>query len=381
MEPPAATEFMPAERADDAELRRQARVVRGSPMVSTLLDAAMGFALVLNRHRQIVHVNETFERYLAESGGGLRVGMRPGEAVRCVNAGRTEGGCGTTEACRHCGAGQSMAASLRGHVGLRECRIRTVQSGEDLDLLVRTTPVELDGEPFVILAAIDISAEKRRLALERIFFHDVTNTAGGIKGLTGMMVKSPPEVALKRYAPLVAAASESLLDEIASHRDLVAAEHGRLALHPTSFPAHGLLVELVELCGHHVVALGRTVRIAADSEDVPLLQDRALVSRVLVNLLKNALEAEPRGGVVTVRCRHRPDTVCFDVHNATLIPRDVQLQLFQRSFSTKGEGRGLGTYSIRLLTERYLHGTVGFTSTPEGGTRFEVQFPIDGSGA
>jgi signal transduction histidine kinase len=57
------------------------------------------------------------------------------------------------------------------------------------------------------------------------------------------------------------------------------------------------------------------------------------------------------------------------------MPRDVQLQVFQRFFSTKGAGRGLGTYSIRLLTERYLKGNVSFTSSPEEGTTFRVCYP------
>ncbi|MBK8046925.1 MAG: hypothetical protein IPK16_07250 [Anaerolineales bacterium] len=54
---------------------------------------------------------------------------------------------------------------------------------------------------------------------------------------------------------------------------------------------------------------------------------------------------------------------------------DIQLQVFQRSFSTKGNGRGLGTYSMKLLTERYLQGEVGFVSTPESGTTFFARFP------
>jgi signal transduction histidine kinase len=64
------------------------------------------------------------------------------------------------------------------------------------------------------------------------------------------------------------------------------------------------------------------------------------------------------------------------VHNPGFMTRDVQLQVFQRSFSTKGAGRGLGTYSIKLLTERYLKGTVSFTTDPEAGTTFRVRYPL-----
>jgi sensor histidine kinase regulating citrate/malate metabolism len=63
------------------------------------------------------------------------------------------------------------------------------------------------------------------------------------------------------------------------------------------------------------------------------------------------------------------------VKSDPLIPRDVQLQLFQRAFSTKGMGRGWGTYSIRLLTERYLGGRVGFISTKKHRTVFTISIP------
>jgi sensor histidine kinase regulating citrate/malate metabolism len=55
------------------------------------------------------------------------------------------------------------------------------------------------------------------------------------------------------------------------------------------------------------------------------------------------------------------------------MPEEVKMQLFQRSFSTKGEGRGIGTYSIRLLTENYLNGKVSFISNKTDGTVFSVE--------
>jgi signal transduction histidine kinase len=50
----------------------------------------------------------------------------------------------------------------------------------------------------------------------------------------------------------------------------------------------------------------------------------------------------------------------------------IQLQIFQRFFSTKGPGRGLGTYSMKLFGERYLKGKVDFSSQAPQGTTFTV---------
>jgi sensor histidine kinase regulating citrate/malate metabolism len=52
------------------------------------------------------------------------------------------------------------------------------------------------------------------------------------------------------------------------------------------------------------------------------------------------------------------------------------MQLFQRSFSTKAAtGRGVGTYSMRLLGEQYLGGRVEFTSREPDGTTFTLILP------
>ena len=100
-----------------------------------------------------------------------------------------------------------------------------------------------------------------------------------------------------------------------------------------------------------------------------------LLKRVLGNMLKNAIEATSTGEAITLGCQLEADGVTFRMANPGVIPLKVQLQIFQRSFSTKGENRGLGTYSMRLLTERYLNGSVSFTSTKKQGTVFRVHLP------
>ncbi len=94
-------------------------------------------------------------------------------------------------------------------------------------------------------------------------------------------------------------------------------------------------------------------------------------------MVKNAIEASSAGEVITASCRLADSTVTFSVHNPATIPQEVQLQLFKRSFSTKGAGRGLGTYSMLLLTEKYLKGRVWFTSADGEGTTFFVSVPAD----
>ncbi len=123
----------------------------------------------------------------------------------------------------------------------------------------------------------------------------------------------------------------------------------------------------------HTVAANRDVAIGHTCEG-PIIADRQLLQRVLGNILKNALEATSPGGTVTLACLETFDAMFFLANNSEVIPQEVQLQIFQRSFSTKGEAdRGIGTYSMKLFGERYLGGMVDFVSrSPEVGYNQET---------
>ena len=78
---------------------------------------------------------------------------------------------------------------------------------------------------------------------------------------------------------------------------------------------------------------------------------------------------------VVLGCLERDDLIEFTVYNATEMSEEAKFQLFHRSFSTKGENRGLGTYSIKLFTDQYLNGEVEFISEKGKGTTFYLKIP------
>ncbi len=370
-----AAKLASAERAAPPEIERQTQLIAGQKLLGILPEVVPCILMVVNRHRQIVFANQRLLDLLApEQRQAGVLGRRPGEVLGCVHAFENDGGCGTTESCTFCGAVNAMLAGLHGGARVEECRI-TRANGEALDLRVWTTPLALEGEPFTVFAALDLSHEKRRQALERIFLHDIGNVATGLKWYTELLERGTPDKSWEFQAAL-GQLSRELLDEIDSQRTLVRAESGELVLTPERLGTRQLLQEAVELYSHHPVAHERHLRLDPDAEDVALTSDRTLLSRVLCNLVKNALEACRPGQTVTVGCTQPADAIEFWVHSPGVMPRAVQLQVFQRSFSTKGAGRGLGTYSIKLLTERYLHGRVSFLSTPEQGTTFKVRYPL-----
>jgi nitrogen-specific signal transduction histidine kinase len=370
---PLPTQYLPAERAPDEEVRRQHQAIASLPLVGGFLDAMPNMVLMLNEHRQIVYANTIAVATLGIGLEGL-LGKRPGEAVGCTHS-REESGCGTTEFCATCGAAISIASSLAGEPDAQECRIQVESPKPDLDLKVWATPFRHAGFSFTIFAVVDISHEKRRRVLERIFFHDVLNTAGGVKGLAGLIADSKAEE-MPELARLLGIGSDQLVEEILSQRDLAAIENGEFRPHPTECSLRTFLNTTARLCETHEAARGRTIVVQPGVPTATIVTDRALLMRVMGNMIKNALEAEPAGAVITVGVDRVEDgRWALWVRNPTVIPRTVQLQVFQRSFSTKGEGRGLGAYSIKLLTERFLKGEASFTSTGEAGTEFRITIP------
>jgi sensor histidine kinase regulating citrate/malate metabolism len=97
----------------------------------------------------------------------------------------------------------------------------------------------------------------------------------------------------------------------------------------------------------------------------------------LINTIKNALEASKEDEITTVQSWKNMKSGLFNigVRSYPLIPMGVRLKMFQRAFSTRGAGRGWGTYSMRLLTERYLGGRVSFVSNRKERTLFTISIP------
>jgi signal transduction histidine kinase len=369
-----STYFAPAERLPVADVTRQHDALAADPLVRALLDSFPEPAAILNRERQIVFANDKLSALTARLPESL-LGNRMGEAIGCEQGRAAPNGCGTTRVCELCGAAQAIAHTQRTLEPARQaCRITLApeHGRESLDLGVCTTPVGLNGGDFLVFAIQDTSAEQRRRVLERMFFHDVLNSAGALQALLGLLQDSPPEEAedLSKTALQLA---EQVVDEVRAQRDLAAAERGELDPRPDPVYPREMIETVAAQYRHHTEAHGKQVVVEAQWEGVPIVTDPVLLRRVLGNLVKNALEASRPGQVVTLRYR-RAGCPTFEVTNETVMPEAIRLQVFRRSFSTKqGSGRGVGTYSARLITEKYLGGSLTFRSNESDGTVFTVE--------
>ncbi len=356
------------------DLRRSTAAVVANPLLGTILDAVPDAVLLLNRQRETVFANRAARTLLGAECGTQLLGARPGQALGCRHAARSEHGCGCTAFCRDCGAVRAILDSYQGTPQVQECRVSLADGGA-LDLEVRVTPLGLEGEALTVLAIRDIGDTKRRRSLQRVFFHDLLNAAGGVRGLANL-ARQAQDREREELLELIHQGTGVLVEEVHAQRDLLAAEHRELPVHPEPLDPVQVLERVVGLYREHLVARGKILAVDPASEKAPLTSDPRLLRRVLGNLVKNALEACQTGETVTLGCRAEEGQLAFTVHNPGEIPAEVQRQLFQRSFSTKDSDRGLGTYGARLLTERYLGGTVECESSAPEGTTFTARYPL-----
>ena len=169
---------------------RTASRLAAAPALVAWWDAVPGFLLALDQQGRIAFANRSICQFLGVARREDLYGHHFGEAVNCPHA--ASSGCGTVEACRYCGIDQAVVSAESGRQAVQECRL-TTHSGQPLDLRITTTPIKLDGERFTIMAMTDVSDEKRRQALERIFFHDLLNTAGAMLGYAELLGRADSE--------------------------------------------------------------------------------------------------------------------------------------------------------------------------------------------
>lgn len=364
-------------RDSQAEIDKQHQAIADNSLLVGVLKSYPGLVAVLNVRRQIVYANDAFVDFFGVQEQRQILGQRPGEALACGHAGTSEFGCGTTQWCSHCGASQAIRNCQQyQQADERECSLTHAVTAQAYEFKVKATPLPESREGLMLLYLSDITDQRRRRALERIFFHDVMNTAGGVAGLSRMLGKAGQSAERReRLLGMLQQNAERLIDEITAQQELSAAENNDLVVSRKPYRSLDCLAWVAAFYSHSSYCAECVVEVAPSAVNLELVTDRNLVNRIVGNMVKNGVEAMAPHGAVLVGCTDHGDEVEFWVRNQGYIPEENQLHIFQRSFSTKGQGRGLGTYSIKLLGEHYLGGRVAFQSDPEQGTIFSFFLP------
>ena len=362
-------------RSSKKDIINDYKNIISNPYFKKLLDSIPNIVAIINSNRQIIFSNSVMLEQVKLISIEDILGARIGESIDCKNSAIEETGCGTCEHCNYCGANLAIRESQSKKITItNECRIisETNSSDTNFEFAVTVTPLEWDNKSYSIVSLNDISNTKRRLMLERIFLHDIVNKIGSLNCYLELVNETKGTDKSNEFLKGAIDLSKDLTDDIISQRELIAAEANSLVVEKIYLKTKDIINVVVNQMRHHEVIKDKFISIDTNTINETIYTDYSLIKRVLVNLIKNALEAIETNETVTVGCNKIENKIIFWVHNPGLMKREIELQIFQRSFSTKNNNRGLGTYSIKLLTEKYMGGKVNFTTNKKNGTRFNI---------
>ncbi|HUJ25404.1 MAG TPA: hybrid sensor histidine kinase/response regulator [Myxococcales bacterium] len=133
---------------------------------------------------------------------------------------------------------------------------------------------------------------------------------------------------------------------------------------------------------HDAIAISRMdlsyrmhkVAVKVENDLPPVNGDRQKLTQVMVNLLRNALQATEQWRHVSVEASRRNGHVVFAVEDeGPGVPSELREQLFKPFVSSKGDqGLGMGLYMAKLIIDSH-QGEIAVLDRPQGGARFEVR--------
>lgn len=370
------TYFASAERVKKRTLSGQVESVSNSPVMNAILQTSAGLLVVINEKRQIVALNKSFLETIGISKPEKVLGLRLGETLHCKYAFNEPNGCGTTPYCSSCGAAIAMMAAIDDNmVCERICALATDNNGHtnEISLKVRAQPFIADKHRWILVFAQDISQQQFWANIEGVFFHDLNNMLCSMKNVSQYVHDHMPEHELLLKLKLIA---DRACKEVTMQESLLNYKNKASIVNNSAIRLSNIKEQAFNTVLNKSLIDNKTLLDESSADDLTISTDGMLVSRILINMLLNALEATEEGGSVKFRAIVDNSQVSWEVWNAASIPENIQLRIFQKFFSTKStNGHGLGTYSMKFFGEDCLGGNVSFTSTVNEGTTFKFTLP------
>ena len=376
MTKPLKTYYASPERSDFRRPSEEIERIKHDAQLKELLGSTVTFLAVLNQHRQVLALNDSFLKLLGISHSNEVLGLRLGETLQCPNFFKMEGECGTSKDCISCGAFISIVgAQSSGHPVDAICTVSAIIQGKACELLLKISarPITLSGERCVLISLSDVVVDEQLEVVERSFYHDISNIIQGLAMAAEMAAEDLSETEMDEIIEIIRTNTSLLARNVEIQRYLSNSKFSDFRLKKTEYALSSVFSHLKAFYEHHPAMEGKRLEFGEFPTETQLHTDMALLSRVLCNMITNALEASLAEQPVRFWIEQKGDVLEFCVRNEALIPEQVADRLFECRFSTKeGSNRGLGTCSMKLLGEQLLGGKVSFTSIEPEGTTFRL---------
>jgi two-component system, cell cycle sensor histidine kinase and response regulator CckA len=283
--------------------------------------------------------------------------------------------------------GPPSVAALQDEASERRRLIFSAPDGRQLQVLLSAGPVvDRDGNRIATLLTIQTPADAPAMKPQEVrpgrrglqgdtiagLIHDFNNVLNTISQavtvLDGNGLRSPDDVTLLNIIRNAVGHGAETVNHV--REQLAGIRRQR-----TDINLRHLLEEVLELA-HPILKRHRRVKVQRNLVDCPSIYGNCdELRRAFSNLLLNALEAMPNGGVLSVGCTHIAGSIVVSMRDTgTGIPLKLQCKMFSPYFTTKANGTGLGLAGARRAV-RALGGDIRFESSPGVGTTFYVTLP------
>lgn len=208
--------------------------------------------------------------------------------------------------------------------------------------------------------------------------HEIKNPLIAIQGFAKRIEKATDPAKIEEHAKLIDGEAARLSAVLTKLLDF-----SRMS-GPKTEPvnANDVVDDTVLFMEHHLTRFKQVSLTLDKGGDLPNAEiDRIHIQQALVNIIMNAAQAMPQGGVITIRTASAGDNVSISVSDqGTGIKEEDLERIFEPFFSTKGkgEGTGLGLSLTRRLVEAN-NGRIEVKSSPGNGSTFTLLLPAAGT--
>ena len=227
-----------------------------------------------------------------------------------------------------------------------------------------------------IIAFNDISSEIAENEQEswsrliRVLTHEIMNTVTPIASLSETLLRfEGVNEEIKNGLDTISQSSRGLIKFVDSYRNLT-----RVAPPvKKAFYFKELAERVINLTKEQAVISGAVCTYIEKTEDIILYADEGQITQILINLVKNAIQAEARKIEITADINLSEQIIITVYNNGSPISKESQEEIFVPFYTTKQEGTGIGLSLSRQIM-RLHSGTLSLTRSDDNGTVFTLIF-------
>ncbi len=211
--------------------------------------------------------------------------------------------------------------------------------------------------------------------LIRVLTHEIMNTVSPIASLSEALSHSANvpeeerEMDVKAGLETIASSSKDLIRFVESYRELAGVAKPILK----ALMLNDLVNKVIDLTSEQCATNEVSCTYQPKTEDILIYADESQISRILINLIKNAIQAGAKHIWITAEIDSNEQTHIHVANDGLPITPESQEQIFIPFFTTKPEGSGIGLSLSRQIMRAH-NGTLELTRSDEENTEFTMTF-------